>query len=382
MRNDYLHNKKSINIGFVGGGSQSSIGLAHRIASRMDSRYNICAGVFSQNKTKSKNIAKKLGIINNRAYSNYREMAYREKLRHDGISVVSIITPPKSHYEIAKCFLDQGYNVICDKPLTQTIEQGQRLKLLTKKKKISFCVTYNYSGYPLVREAKELINRGKIGKVINVNVEYLQGHIVGLNKKNIKKRLNWRSKNSCGSLVLSEIGTHAFHMAEFVSGQKVKKVYADIESNFVKNIDDNANILLRFSQGAQGFIWVSFSSVGGESGLKFRINGTKGVIEWLQDSPNKMKLNLYHKPLQIITRGSNFVGRSAQLTTRISKGHPEGFFEAFANIYSDFAKYMQEDNPRLTLKLKTFPTIEDGIRGLKFIKASKKSHATKNWINI
>ena len=382
MRNDYLNNKKKINIGFVGGGKESSIGLTHRIASRMDSRYNICAGVFSRNKNKSKNIAKRLGITEDRAYSNYKEMAYKESLRNDKILVVSIVTPPISHYRIAKFFLELGYNVICDKPLTESIKQATKLKLLAKKKNLPFCVTYNYSGYPLVREAKELIKKGKIGKIININVEYLQGHIVGLNKKNIKKNLNWRSINSCGSLVLSEIGTHAFHMAEFVSGLKIEKVYADIESNFVKNVDDNANVLLKFSKNAQGLIWVSFSTVGGESGLKFRINGTRGVIEWLQDNPNEMKMSLHNKPLQIITRGSKFVGKKSLLTTRISKGHPEGYFEAFANIYTDFANYIEKHKSQFIFESETFPTIEDGIRGLKFIQSSKKSSKTKKWQKI
>ena len=292
MRNDYLDNNKNIQIGFIGGGRESSIGLTHRIASRIDRRYSICAGVFSNNKFRSKQIAKKLGIDEDRAYSNYQEMAYKENMRNDANSVVSIVTPPSSHYKIAKCFLNLGYNIICDKPLVQTIEQGIKLKKLAKKNNLPFCITYNYTGYPLVREAKALVKSGKIGKIINVNIEYLQGHIIGLNENNIKKTLNWRSRNSCGSLVLSEIGTHAFHMAEFVSGIKIKSVYANIKSNIVKKVDDNANVLLKFSQGAQGLIWVSFSSVGGESGLKFRINGTKGSIEWLQDNPNEMKLNI------------------------------------------------------------------------------------------
>ena len=171
-------------------------------------------------------------------------------------------------------------------------------------------------------------------------------------------------------------------MAEFVSGLKIEKVYADIESNFVKNVDDNANVLLKFSKNAQGLIWVSFSTVGGESGLKFRINGTRGVIEWLQDNPNEMKMSLHNKPLQIITRGSKFVGKKSLLTTRISKGHPEGYFEAFANIYTDFANYIEKHKSQIIFESETFPTIEDGIRGLKFIQSSKKSSKTKKWQKI
>ena len=199
MRSDYLNKNKTINIGIVGGGSASSIGLAHRIALRMDRRYNLSAGVFSRNLSKSKKIAKKLGISSDRAYKDYREMAKKEKLRDDGISVVSIITPPSSHYEISKKFLDFNYNVICDKPLVPTIKQGKNLRLIAKKKNIPFCVTYNYTGYPLVREAKELIKKKLLGNIMNINIEYLQGHIVGLNKKSIKNALGWRSKNSASS---------------------------------------------------------------------------------------------------------------------------------------------------------------------------------------
>ena len=382
MRRDYLNNNNKINIGIVGGGSDSSIGPAHRIALRMDGRYNLSAGVFSKNLSKSKKIAKKLGISVDRAYKDYKEMAKKEKLRNDGISVVSVITPPSSHYEICKKFLDLNYNIICDKPLVPTIKQGKNLRLIAKTKNIPFCVTYNYTGYPLVREAKELIKNKLLGNILNINIEYLQGHIVGLNKKSIKKALGWRSKNSCDSLVLSEIGTHAFHMAEFVTGLKVTKVYADIKTNFVKNVDDNANVLLRFERNIQGFLWVSFSTAGGESGLKFRINGAKGTIEWLQDNPNEMKLNLQNKPLQIITRGSSFVGKKASEASRISKGHPEGYFEAFANIYSEYADFIQQKNPKFISRSNTFPTIDDGIRGIKFIQAAKKSNKLKKWVNI
>ena len=221
MRRDYLEKNNRIHIGIVGGESASSIGLAHRIALRMDDRYKLSAGVFSRNLSKSKKIAEKLGICSDRAYKDYREMANKEKIRKDGISVVSVITPPSSHYEICKKFLDLNYNIICDKPLVPTIKQGKNLRLIAKTKNIPFCVTYNYTGYPLVREAKELIKNKLLGNILNINIEYLQGHLVGLNKESIKKALGWRSNNSCDSLVLSEIGTHAFHMAEFVTGLKV-----------------------------------------------------------------------------------------------------------------------------------------------------------------
>jgi len=382
FRNDQIKNGKRLKIGFVGGGPNSFIGYAHRLAARFDNRYENVAGVFSRNKNKSIEFGKSIGIDKARCYNNYIEMAKTESERTDGIEVVAIMTPSGDHYKIAKEFAKRKIHIICDKPLTANLQDAKALENIVKKTKIFFALTHNYSAYPMLREAKELVKKNKVGKIKLINVEYPQGYTVAVKKKDQKNILKWRlDKNMCGpSMIIAEIGTHAYHLLRYVTGLEVKEVSAEVSSLSDEiSVDDNAFITLRMSNNARGSIWVSSAATGGENGLKIRVYGTKGAVEWLQDDPNVLKYTELNNPTAIITRASNSVSNLSMKSSRVAAGHPEGFFEAFANIYTEFA-----DSIRSKKKYSSsVPSIEDGVKGIKFMFATKES-SDKNskWIKL
>jgi len=380
LRNDSLKNKK-IRIGFIGGGANSFIGYTHRLAARFDNRFDFVAGVFSKDIKKSILFGKSLGLEKDRCYKNYKEMALKESQRDDGIEALGIMTPSGDHYKIAKPFIENKVHIVCDKPLTATIKDAEKLKKLVEKNKIIFALTHNYSSYPMLREAKEIIKKGKIGNINLINVEYPQGYTVDVKKKNEKKTLKWRlDKNLSGpSMILSEIGTHAYHLLRYVTGLEANEISAEVNSLSSEiSVDDNAFVLLRMQNKARGIIWVSSAATGGENGLKIRVYGTKGSIEWLQDDPNNLKFTELDKPMKVITRASKLVSNFSLSSSRIAAGHPEGFFEAFANIYSEFADQIHNKNKKYS-----FPTIDDGVAGIKFIYAAKKSsNLNSKWVKI
>tara|TARA_B100000401_G_C52763342_1_gene699397 strand:+ start:164 stop:1351 length:1188 start_codon:yes stop_codon:yes gene_type:complete len=382
FRNDQIKNGKKLKIGFVGGGPNSFIGYAHRLAARFDNRYENVAGVFSRNKNKSIEFGQSIGIDRARCYNHYIEMAKAESERADGIEVVAIMTPSGDHYKIAKEFAKRNIHIICDKPLTANLREAKALEKIVKKTKIFFALTHNYSAYPMLREAKDLVENDKVGKIKLINVEYPQGYTVAVKKKDQKNILKWRlDKNMCGpSMIIAEIGTHAYHLLRYVTGLEVKEVSAEVSSLSDQiSVDDNAFITLRMSNNARGSIWVSSAATGGENGLKIRVYGTKGAVEWLQDDPNVLKYTELNNPTAIITRASNSVSNLSMKSSRVAAGHPEGFFEAFANIYTEFA-----DSIRSKKKYSSsVPSIEDGVKGIKFMFATKES-SDKNskWIKL
>ena len=373
LRNDSLKNKK-IRIGFIGGGANSFIGYTHRLAARFDNRFDFVAGVFSKDIKKSILFGKSLGLEKDRCYKNYKEMALKESQRDDGIEALGIMTPSGDHYKIAKPFIENKVHIVCDKPLTATIKDAEKLKKLVEKNKIVFALTHNYSSYPMLREAKEIIKKGKIGNINLINVEYPQGYTVDVKKKNEKKTLKWRlDKNLSGpSMILSEIGTHAYHLLRYVTGLEVDELSAEVNSLSSEiTVDDNAFVIMRMNNSARGMIWVSSAATGGENGLKIRVFGNKGAVEWFQDDPNNLKFTEINKPLKIITRASSSVSKFSLTSSRLAAGHPEGFFEAFANIYTEFAEAIHK---KIFKKSEfTFPNIEDGLRGIKFVFTAKKS---------
>jgi len=382
FRNDQIKNGKRLKIGFVGGGPNSFIGYAHRLAARFDNRYENVAGVFSRNKNKSIEFGKSIGIDKARCYNNYIEMAKTESERTDGIEVVAIMTPSGDHYKIAKEFAKRKIHIICDKPLTANLQDAKALENIVKKTKIFFALTHNYSAYPMLREAKDLVEKNKIGKIKLINVEYPQGYTVAVKKKDQKNILKWRlDKKMCGpSMIIAEIGTHAYHLLRYVSGLEVNEVSAEISSLSDEiSVDDNAFITLRMSNNARGSIWVSSAATGGENGLKIRVYGTKGAVEWLQDDPNILKYTELNSPTAIITRASNSVSNLSMKSSRVAAGHPEGFFEAFANIYTEFADSIKSKKKYVS----SVPSIEDGVKGIKFMFATKES-SDKNskWIKL
>ncbi|MDC0216793.1 Gfo/Idh/MocA family oxidoreductase [Pelagibacteraceae bacterium] len=385
LRNDQLNNKNKIKIGFVGGGPNSFIGYTHRLAARFDNRFDFVAGVFSKDKKKSKEFGKSLGLDPDRCYNDYKSMAKNESLRPDGVQAIGIMTPSGDHYKIAKEFIKKNVHIICDKPLTSTVEDAIALEKLVYKTKIVFALTHNYSSYPMLREAKKLVEKNKIGIIKLINVEYPQGYTVGVKKKDEKSTLKWRlDKNMCGpSMILAEIGTHAYHLMRYVTGLEVKEVSAEVNSLSDEiSLDDNAFMTVRMNNKARGSIWVSSAATGGENGLKIRVYGTKGAVEWLQDDPNILKFTELNSSTQIITRASDAVSDLSIQSSRVAAGHPEGFFEAFANIYTEFADSIQANLKKNKIKL-VHPSVNDGVMGIKFIFAAKKSsNLNSKWIKI
>ena len=374
---------KKLNLGIVGGGSKSWIGHVHRIAARYDDQYEIVAGVFSRNVKSSTEFGRKIGVSKERCYSNYKEMANEEAKRKDGINVVAIMTPPSSHQIIAETFIDKNIHVISDKPFAGNLEQAKKLyKKIKLNKKIKYALTHNYSAYPMVREAKVLVEKGKIGKVEYVNVEYVQDWSDGKNltSKNAKKNLKWKldSKIVGASAVLNEIGTHAYHLASYISGLKGKTIFADIKQVSKKiKMDDNAQVMINFTNGAKGMFWTSVMAKGGVYGLRIRIFGSKGSIEWVQNDPGYLKFNPSRGAVKLLERGFH----NAELSKRFSRikfGHPEGYLDAFANIYREFATSIKSK----TKQRNFYPNEDEGLETAKFINACKISSRKKRWVKI
>lgn len=366
-----------IRLGMVGGGQGAFIGNVHRIAARLDDRYKLVAGALSSDPTRALESALQLGIAEDRSYTDFVVMAVTEAAREDGIEVATIVTPNHLHFAPAKALLEAGIHVICDKPLTSSLADAETLQTLARDTGLVFAVTYNYSGYPMVRQAREMVASGKLGEVRLVQVEYPQDWLVTNLETNGHKQALWRTDpaqaGDGGSL--SDIGTHAFHLAEFVSGKEVTSLLADL-SSFVdgRTLDDNAQILLRFANGARGSLWASQVACGHENGLRIRVYGDQAGLEWFQEEPNKLIFMPFGKSKQVITRGGPDVGHSASAASRIPAGHPEGFLEGFANLYRDLAdQIIARRQGRDDSAPSLVPTITDGVRGMKFIDRSVAS---------
>jgi len=374
---------KKFSLGIVGGGPKSWIGHVHRISARFDNKYEIVAGVFSRNSKLSINFGKKLGIQKDRCYSNFIEMANKESKRKDGIQVVSIMTPPSSHQIIAEKFIDNNINIISDKPFAGNLEQAKKLyKKIKSNKKIKYALTHNYSAYPMVREAKVLVEKGKLGRVEYINVEYIQDWSGGskINSKNAKKKLKWKiDRKIVGiSAVLNEIGTHAYHLATYISGLRGDKVFADIKQISKKiQMDDNAQVMINFTNGAKGMFWTSVMAKGGVYGLRIRIFGTKGSLEWVQNDPNYLKLNPGKGAVKYLERGFHDAKFSKKFS-RIKFGHPEGYLDAFANIYNEFANSLKNKSKKRYF----YPNEDEGLETAKFINACKVSSKNKKWEKV
>ena len=372
---------KKLKLGIIGGGPNSWIGHVHRISSRFDDKYEIVAGVFSRNSKQSTSFGKSIGVSEDRCYSNYLTMANKESLRKDKIDVVSIMTPPGSHQIIAEKFIDKNIHIISDKPFAADLKQAKSLfNKIKKNKKIKYALTHNYSAYPMVREAKVLIEKGKIGNVEDINFEYVQDWSEGktINKKNSKKMFRWKlDKKIVGvSTVLNELGSHACHLASYMSGLKTKKVFADISqvSKTVK-MDNNAKVLIEFDNGAKGMFWTSCTARGGVYGLRIRIFGSKGSLEWVQNDPTYLKFNPSKGAVRILERGFHDASFSKKFS-RIKFGHPEGYLDAFSNIYREFAESLKS-------KKRTFyPNEDEGYETAKFIDACKRSSKSKKWVKL
>src|SRR6266446_5824943 len=379
--------ERKVRLGIVGGGPGSNIGESHRYAARLDDRYALVTGVFASDPQRSLDFAATLGIAPDRRYGTWQEMAEQEVRRENGLELVSIMPPNNSHYAIAKAFLEQGIDVICDKPLTTDVEQALELMRLVRQSGLVFGVTYCYTGYPMVRQAREMIRNGELGKIRLVQVEHASGWASTLLEAEGHKQAVWRTTPSIAgkSSVVGDLGTHAHHLARFISGLEITEVSAELASIVPgRQVDDNAHIMLRFNNGAKGMMWVSMVAAGHLHGLRIRVYGEKGSLEWVQEQPNELILRPLDGPHQILSRGSRWLSPAARRTSRLWPGHPEGYLEAFANLYSDSADAVlaRRDGVEADPLSNLFPTVEDGVLGVMFVDAAVASHqGDGRWVN-
>lgn len=366
-----------IRLGMVGGGEGAFIGAVHRIASRIDDHYTFVAGALSSTADKAKRSGAALGLDPARTYADYETMAREESKRPDGIEAVSIVTPNHMHAGPALAFLKAGIHVICDKPLTTTFKEAKALQAAAKKSGLIFAVTHNYTGYPMVRQARAMVKAGELGEIRVVQVEYPQDWLAEPLEKTGQKQADWRTdpKRSGAGGCIGDIGTHAFNLADFITGLSVDELSAEL-TTFVKGrkLDDNTQILLRYSNGARGSLWASQVAIGNENNLRIRVYGTKGGIAWSQENPNYLQVSPIGKPTYTITRSGAGSGPEAGRVSRIPPGHPEGYLEGFANIYTEVAHAIQAARKgKKADKAVMFPTVDDGVKGLAFIEAAVAS---------
>ena len=371
----------------VGGGQGAFIGAVHRIAARLDDEYELCAGALSSDAERSMASAKELGLAADRSYRSYEEMAARESARDDGIEAVAIVTPNHTHYAIASAFLAAGIHVICDKPMTVSVEEAESLQEAARNAGRILAVTYNYTGYPMVRQARTIIERGDLGVIRVVQVQYAQDWLSEPIVTDGQKQAAWRtdpSKSGAGGCI-GDIGTHAYHLACFVTGLELEALCADL-STFVdgRRLDDNAHLLLRFTSGARGMLWASQVAAGDENNLQLRVYGDKGGLAWRQEQPNELTFTPLGEAPQRITRGSSAAANAAARATRIPAGHPEGYLEAFATIYRDIAAAIRMARDGISPANDVmFPTGDDGRAGVVFVEAAVRSSAAGCvWVEI
>jgi predicted dehydrogenase len=380
--------KQKLRMGMVGGGQGAFIGAVHRMAAALDGEFDLVCGAFSSDPDKSRASGADLGIAPDRAYGSFEDMIRREKrLRPDRrMQVVSIVTPNHVHFAPAKMALDNGFHVICDKPLAFNIKEALVLQKTVEKTGLVFALTHNYTGYPMVKQARLMIRHGELGAIRKVVVEYPQGWLTNQIESAGHKQAAWRTDpaRSGAAGAMGDIGTHAENLAEYITGLHITELCADI-SIFVPGrlLDDDGNVLLRFDNGAKGILHASQISAGEENDLNIRVYGEKGGLAWRQMEPNTLTIKWLDRPAQIYRTGlAGPLYPEAVAATRIPAGHPEGYLEAFANIYRNFAQavraHMAGVAPDPSLD---FPTVHDGVRGMRFIdKVIESGKSNKKWI--
>ena len=377
---------RRIRLGMVGGGQGAFIGAVHRIAARLDDRYELVAGALSSDPARANASAVMLGIEADRSYASFEDMAVAEAARADGIEAVAIVTPNHLHFAPSKLFLEKGIHVICDKPVTATIEEAKKLAEIVKASDNLFILTHNYTGYAMLRQMREMIANGAIGKLRHVQAEYAQDWLTEAVETTGVKGAEWRtdpSRSGAGGAI-GDIGTHAFNAAAFVTGEIPESIYADLTS-FVpgRQLDDSANILLRYASGAKGMLWASQIAVGNENALSLRVYGDKGGLEWHHRVPDELWFTPYGEPKRLITRNGAGAGPAANRVSRVPSGHPEGYLEGFATIYREAADAIiakREGNTSSGEGI--YPGIDDGLAGLAFIDAAVRSSQTTSWVGI
>ena len=366
-----------IRLGMVGGGEGAFIGAVHRIAARIDDHYHLVAGALSSTPKKTLRSGLALGLDPKRIYFDYAEMARRERDLPEGIEAVSIVTPNHLHAPVATAFIKAGIHVICDKPLTTTLKEATKLRALVKKSGRVFVLTHNYTGYAMVRQAREMVQGGTLGEIRIVQIEYPQDWLTERLESTGHKQAGWRTdpaRSGAGGCI-GDIGTHAYNLADFVTGIPVTEILAEL-TTFVpkRRVDDNAQILLRYANGASGSLWVSQVAPGNENNLKLRVYGSKGGLEWHQEQPNHLYWAPFGEPTRRLSRAGPGGGTAATGVSRIPAGHPEGYLEGFATIYAEAAATIRAArHGKRPDKAVMFPTIDDGVRGVAFVAAAVTS---------
>jgi predicted dehydrogenase len=369
---------RRLRLGMVGGGEGAFIGGVHRMAARLDDEFELVAGALSSDPDRARRSAAALHIAPGRTYADFASMAAGEAARPDGIEAVAIVTPNHLHHAAAAAFLSVGIAVICDKPMTARLEDAQDLAALVRQGGGLFALTHNYSGYPMVRQAREMVQAGRLGRIRVVQVEYPQDWLSTALEESGNKQASWRTDpaRSGPGGALGDIGTHAFHLAEFVSGLQVEAVAADL-SSFVpgRRLDDNAGVLLRLAGGARGMLWASQVAAGQANALRLRVYGDQAGLEWEQEQPDSLRFAQLGAPPELLRRGGPALGEAAVLASRIPGGHPEGYLEAFAQLYRDFAEQCRaRQEGRLPAPASLLlPGVEAGLRGVAFVDAAIRS---------
>jgi len=385
-----MGSKRKIKYGMVGGGPGAFIGEVHRMAAAVDGKTKLVAGSFSSDLQKTRQMGQELDLDQDRLYDSFEEMAHKEsKLPEEKrIDFVTVVTPNHLHFDVCKAFIEAGINVVCDKPMTNTIEESEELCRLVEENNVIFALTYTYTGYPMVKQARQMIRDGKLGNLRKVIVEYPQGWLAEpIERKGENKQAAWRTDpDRAGvSAVVADIGSHAENLVEYMAGLRLKELYADIHT-FVegRELEDDANMLVHYEDGVRGVLYSSQISIGEENDLKIRIYGDEASLEWRQEDPNYLHVKYPDKPEEIYKRGNPYLSDEANFVNRVPPGHPEGYIEAFANIYSNVADTIaarihgEEADP----KALDFPTVYDGAVGVHFIHKAIESGKKREWVEM
>lgn len=380
-------NAGRIRLGMVGGGRDAFIGGVHRIAARLDDQFELVAGCFSSSAEKSQASGQDLGLNPARVYDDFKQMAKREARLKAGIDAVAVVTPNHMHFSVAREFLRRGIHVICDKPLTAQIGEARQMVKAAEASDALFILTHNYTGHPMVRQAREMVGAGELGTLRLVQVEYPQDWLTEAAEQTGLKQAEWRTdpaRSGAGGSI-GDIGTHAFNLASFVTGLKVSELCADMQS-FVegRRVDDNAHVLMRFEGGARGMLWSSQVAPGNENALRLRVYGDKGGLEWAQEQPNTLWHSPFGEPPRKHTRANAGSGDAAGRVSRVPPGHPEGYLEAFATIYSEAAHAIRAHQGGSALPEGViYPDVQDGFLGVSFVDACVRSSGRgARWVTL
>ena len=381
---------RKLRMGMVGGGRDAFIGPVHRMAAQLDNRIELVCGAFSSTPEKSRMSGSDLYLSTDRVYADYQEMFEREAGLPDSerIDFVAIVTPNDLHHPVAIAALDAGFHVVCDKPMTITLDEARDLERGVADAGMLFCLTHNYTGYPMVKEARDLAIGGELGAVRRIVVEYPQGWLATRLESEGMKQAEWRTDpaRAGASSCMGDIGTHCENLAEYVTGLRITEMCADL-TTFVegRELDDDGSVLLRFERGARGLLWASQIAVGEENGLRLRVYGETGGIEWRQLEPNTLVVHRPDSPTELRRTATPFVGAAASTNARLPAGHPEGFIEAFANVYSAFADALSDvlDGKEVDEQDYDYPNVHDGVRSMAFLDAAvRSSESDEKWVRL